>query len=142
MAAGNEAFQLLGSPLSNQLSSIEHCDPVGELVRFVQVLRGEQDRNASGREVANDLPHRVTAARVQAGGRLVEENDTGVANQGHRQVEPAPHAARVGGRQLSGCVNQIKTLKQFSNAFSAFASAQVVQVCHQEQVFFAGEHVI
>ena len=59
MSAGDAAFELIGGPLGNQLPLIEHCDPVGELVRFLQVLRGEQDRYTAGHEVADDLPHRV-----------------------------------------------------------------------------------
>ena len=38
----------------------------------------------------------AAAARVEAGGRLVEEDDPRVADQGHREVEPAAHAAGVG----------------------------------------------
>ncbi len=106
---------------------------MGELVRLIQVLRGEQDRDTAGHEVADDLPHRMTAARVQAGGWLVEEDDAGVADQGHREVEPAPHATGVGSRQLPGRVNQIEAFKQLGRALPAFRSAQVVQVGHQKQ---------
>ena len=111
MSAGDAAFELIGGSLGNQLPLIENCDPVGELVRFLQVLRGEQDRHTAGHEVADDLPHRVAAARVQAGGRLVEEDDAGVADQGHREVEPTPHAAGVGGGRLPGRVDQIEAVE-------------------------------
>ena len=76
---------------------VEHRDPVGELVGLLEVLRGQEDRDAVGDEVADDLPHRVAAARVEAGGRLVEEDDPRVADERHREVEPAAHAAGVGG---------------------------------------------
>src|SRR5258708_18401758 len=72
VAAGDAAFELVGGSLGNQLPPIENRDPGGELGRLVQVLRGEPARDATGPEVADDLPHRVAAARVQAGGRLVE----------------------------------------------------------------------
>ena len=121
MAAGDAAFQLVGGPLGHQLPAIEHRDPVGKLVRLVQVLRGEQDRDAAGDEVADDLPHGVAAARVQAGGRLVEEDDAGVADQGHREVEPAPHAAGVGGGHLPGRVDQIEAVEQCGRALPPFA---------------------
>ena len=49
-------------------------------------------------EVADDLPHRLPAARVQAGRRLVEEDHLGPADQRRREVEAPPHAARVGRR--------------------------------------------
>ena len=142
VAAGDAAFQLAGGSLGHQLPAVENREPVGELVRLFQVLRGEQDRDAAGHEVADDLPHRVAAARVQAGGRLVEEDDAGVADQGHRQIESAPHAPRVGGGRLPGRVDQIEAVEQGSRAKPPFRSAQVVQVCHQEQVLLAGEQVI
>src|SRR5207244_473065 len=85
----------VGGPLGHQPPPIEHRDAVGEVVRLIQVLRGEQDCDATGREVADNLPHGVTTARVQAGGRLVEEDDARFADQGHRQAEPAPPATRT-----------------------------------------------
>ena len=112
VAAGDAAFQLVGGPLGDQLPPIKDRDPVGKLVRLFQVLRGKQDRDAAGHEVADDLPHGVAAARVQAGGRLVEEDHARVADQGHRQVEPAPHAAGVGGGRLSGRIDQIEAVEQ------------------------------
>ena len=142
MSAGDAAFELIGGSLGNQLPLIENCDPVGELVRFLQVLRGEQDRHTAGHEVADDLPHRVAAARVQAGGWLIEENDAGVADQGHREVESPPHTARVGDRQRFGRVDQVKAFEQCGCPLPAFTPTQVVQVCHQEQVLLAGEQVV
>jgi hypothetical protein len=40
------------------------------------------------------------AARVQAGGRLVEEDDARVGDQAHREVEPTPQAAGLDGGGL------------------------------------------
>jgi hypothetical protein len=72
-------------------------------VGFVEVLGGQQNRHAARDEVADDLPHRVAAARVQAGRRLVEEDDSRLADERHRDVEPAPHAAGVrGGGAVAG----------------------------------------
>jgi hypothetical protein len=72
---------------------VEHGDPVGELVGLLQVLGGEEDRDAAGDEIADDRPHRVAAAGIQAGRRLVEEDQPRIADQGHGQVEPASHTA-------------------------------------------------
>jgi hypothetical protein len=43
-----------------------------------------QGRAWAGLPWADDLPHGAAAARVQAGGRLVEEDDARVTDQGHR----------------------------------------------------------
>ena len=47
-------------------------------------------------ELLDGLPHLEARLRVEPGGRLVEEDDRRVADQAHRDVEPAAHAARVG----------------------------------------------
>ena len=65
-----------------------------------------------GDELADDLPHRAAAARVQAGGRLVEEDDPRVADQRHREVEPALHAAGVGRDRLLRRLDQVEPLQQ------------------------------
>jgi hypothetical protein len=121
---------------------VEDRDPVGELVRLLQVLGGEEDRDADGHEVADDLPRGPPAARVEAGGRLVEEEDPRVADQAHRKVEPAPHAAGVGRGRLPGRVEEIEPPQQFGRAPPPCTSAQVVQVRHQDQVLLAGEQVV
>ena len=76
--------------------AVQDRDAVRELVGLFQVLGGEQDGRAGRGQLADDVPHRAPAARVKAGGRLVEEDHLRVADQGHRQVELALHAAGVG----------------------------------------------
>ena len=103
-------------PSATSRAVVEHRDPVGEAVRLLQVLRGEEDGHAVGHEVADDLPHRAPAARVQAGGRLVEEDDPRVGDQAHREVEPAPHAARVGGGGLAAASTRSKRSSSWRRA--------------------------
>ena len=50
-------------------------DPVAELVGLLHVVRGEEDRLALVVELAEDLPEREAALRIEPGGRLVEEQD-------------------------------------------------------------------
>jgi hypothetical protein len=52
---------------------VDDSDAVGELVRFVEVLSGQQDRGAPGDEDPDDAPDVVAAARIQPGGGLVKE---------------------------------------------------------------------
>ena len=57
-----------------------------------------------------------------------------VADQRHRQVEPAAHAAGVGRGQLPGRLGQVEPLEQFVRTPVALGLGQVVQVGHEEQV--------
>ena len=112
VAAGDQPLELVRGALGDEPAVVEHGDPVGELVGLLEVLRGEEDRHAARDELADDLPHRAPAARVQAGRRLVEEDDPRVADERHREVEPAPHAARVGRGRLVGRLDEVEPLEQ------------------------------
>src|SRR5262249_36980079 len=113
-----------------------------QLVGFLQVLRGQEDGDADGHQVPDDLPHAPAAAWVQFGGRLVEEDHSWVADQGHRQVEPSPHAPGVGRCRLPARLGQVELLEQLGGAPPAFAPGEVVQIRHQQQVLLAGEQVV
>jgi hypothetical protein len=78
----------------------------------------------------------------QAGGRLVEEDDPRVADERHREVEPAPHAARVRGDRLRGGLGQVEALEQLGRAAARRSPAEVVQIRDQDQVLLAGEQVV
>jgi len=55
------------------LAVIHDGDPVAELVGLFHVVRGEHDRLAVAVQLAEQVPQRQAALRVQARGRLVEE---------------------------------------------------------------------
>ena len=56
------------------------------------------------------------AAGIEARGRLVEEDDARVADEGHGEVEPSPHAPRVGRDRLLRGVDQVEALEQLRDA--------------------------
>ena len=93
-AARDEPLELRRRALGDDPAVVEDRDPIGEPVRLLEVLRGQEDRDAAVDEVADDLPHRPAAARIEPGRRLVEEDDPGIADEGHREVELALHPAR------------------------------------------------
>ena len=121
---------------------VQDRDLVGELVGLFQILGGEEDRDPGGHELADELPHGAAAARVQAGRRLVQEDDARVADQGHRQVEPAAHAAGIGAGRLPGRLDQIEPVQQLGRPPPALRPVQMAQVSHQDQVLFAGEQLV
>ena len=60
---------------------------------LLQVVRGQQHRRAAVAQGAHQLPGVPAPFGVQSGGRLVEEEHLGPAEQGERQVQPPPLAA-------------------------------------------------
>src|SRR5207237_9744744 len=128
------ALQVVGRALGDQATVVEDGDAVGKLVGLLEVLGGEEDGDPRGDEFADDLPHGVPAPGVQAGGRLVEEDDPRVADKGHGEVQPAPHATRVGRDHLPSRAGQVEPVEQFAGAAATFAALQVVALRHQHQV--------
>jgi hypothetical protein len=75
---------------------VDDGDRVGEAVGLLEVLGGEQHVGAAGDEGVDGLPQLVAAARVEAGGGLVEQQHAGCADQAGTEVEAATHATGVG----------------------------------------------
>jgi len=84
----------------------------------------------------------ATAARVQSGGRLVEEDDARVPDERHGKVQPAPHATRVGRDHLPGHLEQVEPVEKFTGAAAACTPIEVVKIRHQHEVLLAGEQVV
>ena len=62
--------------LGDDLAGVDDPDPVGERVGLLEVLGGEEDGHALvGGEPRDLVPERGAALHVEAGGRLVEEQD-------------------------------------------------------------------
>ena len=95
------APELVRRALGDDVAAREHDDAVGEPLRLLHVVRGEQDRLPERAQVGDRLPRLAPRGRVEAGRRLVEEDQVGVADQAQREVEPPPLAAgEVGGAVL------------------------------------------
>jgi hypothetical protein len=60
-------------------------------------MGGEEDGLAEVPEPGDDLPGGAAGGRVEAGGRLVQEDELGVADEGEGEIEPAPLAAPTAG---------------------------------------------
>jgi hypothetical protein len=69
-------------------------------------MRREYRRAALVLEVPHQRPGFAARDRVEAGGRLVEEDQVGVADDADRDVEPALLAARERGGLLPGLLGQ------------------------------------
>jgi predicted ATPase len=140
VGAGDLALEFLGGALGDQTAVVEHRDPAGESAGFLQVLGGEEDGGALGRQLADDRPHRAPAARVQSRCRLVQEDDLRVADQRHRQVQLPAHTAGVGRRQLVRRFHQVEPLQQPRDQLAAGTHA--LQVRHQPQVLPARQQFV
>src|SRR5690606_12850098 len=108
--------QLPTCPFGDEPPVIDDRESVCEAVGFLQVLRGEEHGRALGRDGAHDVPHLVAAARIEAGGGLVEEEELGSTDEARRDVEAPAHAARVRAYLAAGCIGELEGSQQLVGA--------------------------
>jgi hypothetical protein len=121
---------------------VDYRDPVREPVGLLEVLGGEEDGDAGVAQAGDGVPDVAAAARVEAGGRLVEEHDRGLGDEAEREVEPPLHASGVGRDAAVGGVGEVEALEQRGRALAGGAARQVAQPAHQAQVLGPGEHAV
>ena len=70
----------------------------------------------AGDQLVDEVPHRVAAAGVEPGGRLVEEQHRRPPDEAHGDVEATAHAARVGAGAAVGGAGEVEALEQLAGA--------------------------
>ena len=78
----------------DQLALVDDADAVGHLLGLLDVVGGEDDGDAALAQPAHQLPHVAAQLDVDAGGRLVEEQDLGLVRQRLGDHHAPLHAAR------------------------------------------------
>ena len=79
----------------DDLAGVHHADPVAHRADDAEVVGDEQDRGVGlGHERADKIEHARLDGRVQAGRRLVEDEQLRVGGQRHRDDHALLHAAR------------------------------------------------
>ena len=92
--AGAREELVLGA-LGDDLAVPDDDDLVGDALDLVEQVRAEQHGAALVGVAAQQVAHPADAGRVEAVGRLVEDEHLRVAEQGVRDAEPLAHAERV-----------------------------------------------
>ena len=93
--------ELAGRSNAKELALVHECDAMAPF-RLVQIRSGHQDGEAFGGEVGKNIPELAPGDGIDAGGRLVEQQDAGLGNQRADQRELLPHAAAELARQPVG----------------------------------------
>ena len=104
--AADAPLQLVGGAFRDQEAVVDDRDPIREAVGLVQVLGGEEHGRPLRRQRLDRLPERDAAGEVEAGRRLVEEEDGRARDERGGEVEAAAHAARVGAHEPAAGVGQ------------------------------------
>ena len=82
------------------------------MFRFVQIVGGEDDGGAAFGQSADDLPGLTAGGCVEAGGRLVEEDQIGIANHRGGEIESALLTAGEFGAAPIGVLGEADQLER------------------------------
>ena len=80
------------APDSDEPAGVDHHHVVAHLLHVVEQVGGHQHRDAERAEPGDEREHLLAAERVEAGGRLVEQHQLGVADERLGQLRALAHA--------------------------------------------------
>ena len=107
------AQQLRRRLAGHDLAPVHDGDGVAQLLRLLQIVGGQQDGHALGIDAADVFPELATQFDVHPGGRLVQDQDRRIVDQGLGHHQPPLHAARQGPDIGMGLVRQAERGQQF-----------------------------
>ncbi len=77
----------------NDFPLMHHADAISHLFGFIDIMRGQDDRDAVRAERAHDVPHVLAQLDVDAGRRFVQKEDLRLVRERLGDQHPAFHAA-------------------------------------------------
>ena len=93
-------------PAGDDLLAEQDGHPVGQCLHLVHVVGRQQDRRALRRQQPDQVPGLAAPGGIEAGRRLVEEQELGVADDPEADVQPALLAAREALDPVVGLLRQ------------------------------------
>ena len=97
-------------------SPVDDHDLVDRLRDLGQHVARDEHGLARGGEPAHERSQPVDALGVEAVGRLVEDQELGVAQQGGGEPEPLPHAERVAADAAAAGARELDQLEHLVHA--------------------------
>ena len=99
--------------LGDQPALLDDHDGVRRHGQLGQQVTGDQDSAAAIDSGAQEFPQPVHAGRVEAVGRLVENENAGITEQGTGQHEPLTHAEREPADPATSVLGEVDLLEHF-----------------------------
>ena len=116
VAAGGGGDQLAERALVDHAAGAHDRDAVAQLLDLAHQVRGEQHGDALVGEPPHERAHVAHAGRVEAGGRLVEQQQPRVAQQRPGDPEPLAHAVRVAADPVLRAVGEVDGVERRADA--------------------------
>ena len=112
---------------------------VGEPLRLLDVVRRHQDRRPLAAEAVDQRPELLAHLRVEADGRLVEQDEPRPVHERPRDQQPPPHPAAQLVHPRVGAVRELGDLERAVDRGAALAAAEPVEEREHDQVLLDGQ---
>ena len=113
--------------LGDDLAGVDDRDALRERIGFLEVLGCQEDRHTVlVGEAGHLVPERRPALDVEAGGRLVQEQQSRLVYERERQVESALHPAGVAADLAVGRIGQAHAVDQLIAAALRLGAGEAV----------------
>ena len=109
--AGDLALELVRRALGHDPAVVDDREAVAQRVGLLEVVGRQEDGGAGLAQPADLVPHPRPGLRIEAGRRLVEEEQRRPVDHADADVEPAPHAARVRPARSVGRVREVERVE-------------------------------
>ena len=100
----------------DDLGLVHDHEPVAQLLGLVHVVRRQDERHAALLEPVEPVPQQVPRLRVEAGRRLVEEQQVGLVDEGAGDRQPSLHPARQRLDLVAGPLGELGEVEQLVRA--------------------------
>ena len=78
-----------------QFALVEDGDAVAHVLHVFQAMAAHDDRLAQRAQIADEVLHPARAQRIEAGGRLVEDDQIGIVDERLGQADALTHALGI-----------------------------------------------
>ena len=129
-----------GVPSATISPGVDDRQPLAELVRLLEVLRGQEDRRPRLVDAADLLPDGQPGGGVESGGGLVEEEHLRPVHERAGEVQPPLHPAGVGLGAPVGGVGQPDQLEQLVGPVAPRRAMDPVQPALELEQLASGLH--
>jgi len=137
--AVRRAVQISGA---DDFALLDEDDGVASNFDFAEEMGIEEDGGAAFSLVTDDVANKASAHGVEAGGRLVEEDEFRAVNQGLRETDPLQHAFRKATESPVAMSRESDEVQEGGNAVAELRGCEPAEAAMKRKEFGGGQPVV
>src|SRR5208282_497147 len=118
---------------------IDNPDPCAKALRFLHVVGGVENRGARVAQALYQIEDRATALRVDADGRLIEDQELRPMQNSAREIQASLHPARIGADDVVGARREPDRIQSAFDRIVHRGAAEIVHSAPEVEIFARGE---